>query len=152
MAKKRKKNRNSKRAIQKKEQVSTGVKPFWWEDDKKKSILFDALQKGQSFSRAAYRAGVGVSTLRRWKNNEPKEGCDPRIEQFWNEMQKAIADGEYHHLDVIWNREDNWQASAWFLERVHKYVKPVEVQQESSVEVKFVDPFDPKNNKDDDGE
>lgn len=88
--------------------------------------ICDALEKGSYIETAAAKAGISKTTLYDWlkkgarakdENGEYEEGLLPYVE-FSNAIEKAMAAGEQNHVDnIARHAKENWQASAWMLER-----------------------------------
>lgn len=92
------------------------------------------LRAGLTIETTAAIVGIGVQTFREWVarglGTDINRSKTPLHAAFAAAIQKARAEGEaYHVLNIRAKAADNWQASAWYLERVYpqKYARRVEV-------------------------
>lgn len=73
--------------------------------------ILDTVRHGGSVSDAALVAGITLSKLHRYLAQH---------EKFRRMLDKAQAECKVHHLKRIFQGLRQWQASAWYLERVYR--------------------------------
>ncbi len=81
--------------------------------------IVQAIRAGNYIETAAAYAGVDKKTLYTWMKlgNDCKSGKNVHA-QFLHAVEKALADAEVRDVTIIGKAaEENWQASAWRLER-----------------------------------
>lgn len=74
-----------------------------------------SVRKGNSRTGAAYLAGVGYSTMKRWLADGAK-GIEPFAE-FARRFNRAMAECEEECAVDVRSGKSGWQGSAWWLER-----------------------------------
>jgi anti-sigma28 factor (negative regulator of flagellin synthesis) len=72
-----------------------------------KAIL-RAITNGNYKATAAQSVGISRDTLNEWEHRYP---------EFSDAIKKAEAKGEIYHVGRIRRGQEQWQSSAWFLER-----------------------------------
>jgi transposase len=75
-----------------------------------------ALGRGLFIETAAASAGIGKATVYRWLKTGREKPASPHGE-FRDAVKKVLADVEAEQVEVIRQRQLNWQAAAWILER-----------------------------------
>lgn len=95
-------------------------------DDEITAKIIELISTGVTYRQAALAAGIGKSTLARWKSED---------QEFRAALKKAEAQAHARAVKCIsdsWQK--NWQAAAWWLERRYpqRYAKPsADCRQES---------------------
>lgn len=77
--------------------------------------FFAAISDGASYKQACDLVGITYATLKNWRH-WAQEGKEPWC-AFFADLKKHEAEGDLFHLRRIRRGEQNWQSSAWWLER-----------------------------------
>lgn len=87
-----------------------------------REALLRMLRAGNYIETACRAAGITSKTFRNWRRAH-REGQVSAIPyaKFFEDLDKAIAEGETTHLNAIElaAKSGQWQAAAWVLERRH---------------------------------
>jgi hypothetical protein len=85
-------------------------------------MIIEALQLGMTIELASKYAGIEQKTFYNWMNRGRREG-EGIYFQFLQAIEKAIAKSALVNMAIIQKaaKEGTWQASAWIMERRHKY-------------------------------
>lgn len=75
--------------------------------EENRTLIVSAIKRGASFTIAADAAGIGRTSFYKWRTED---------EQFELAIKKARNECALERLDKI-TGSDQWQASAWWLER-----------------------------------
>lgn len=81
------------------------IKPHQWK------VISEALQIGLTLQDAADLAKISFGRLMR------NIDADKHLQR---EVRHLFADCKRHHVQKIYDGERGWQASAWYLERMHR--------------------------------
>lgn len=82
--------------------------PTKYHDERCDTIL-QSLRQGNTLKTAALMGGIHYDTLNEWRKKHP---------DFSEAVEKAEAEAEsLHVINIRTHSADNWQASAWWLER-----------------------------------
>lgn len=104
-------------------------------DEETVAKLAEGALLGMTRDLQARYAGIGKSTLQRWlaQGRKAKTG---RYRDLWDRLKEAEGLAAAQALSVI-RQSKQWQAQAWFLERVHGYRKngPAELAKEEALEL-----------------
>lgn len=97
-------------------------------------ILCESAKLGAKRSDCAERAGISTGTLYSWLS-KGKRG-DPDFIDFYQQMQKAKAEGVSYNLALIQKEAQtgNWHCAAWLLERCHGYNRTATDDSEELIE------------------
>lgn len=88
--------------------MGKGGRPTKYHDERCETIL-QTLRQGNTKRVAHLSAGVASSTFYEWVERYP---------EFADAVEKAEAEAEsLHVVNIRTHSADNWQASAWWLER-----------------------------------
>tara|TARA_Y100001937_G_scaffold123805_1_gene187362 strand:- start:1491 stop:1886 length:396 start_codon:yes stop_codon:yes gene_type:complete len=85
-------------------------------------MIIEALQLGMTIELASKYAGIEQKTFYNWMNRGRREN-EGIYFQFLQAIEKAIAKSALVNMAIIQKaaKEGTWQASAWIMERRHKY-------------------------------
>ena len=88
----------------------------------RQALIIEALQLGMTIELASKYAGIEQKTFYNWMNRGRREG-EGIYFQFLQAIEKAIAKSALVNMAIIQKaaKEGTWQASAWIMERRHKY-------------------------------
>lgn len=88
----------------------------------RQAMIIEALQLGMTIELASKYAGIEQKTFYNWMNRGRREG-EGIYFQFLQAIEKAIAKSALVNMAIIQKaaKEGTWQASAWIMERRHKY-------------------------------
>lgn len=79
--------------------------------------ILNAIRLGNYIETAAAHAGISKDTLYRWLKLGARYNKPP-YREFSDAVQKALADAEARDVAIIYEAaKEQWQASAWRLER-----------------------------------
>jgi len=101
--------------------------------------IIEGVKAGYPLKTAAAIAGISKSTFYNWiqRGKERKTG---KYVDFLDSLKKAKEFNKAYHIDRIRTASDkgNWQASAWYLERVYpnEFGRRNRVEMEHSGEIK----------------
>jgi hypothetical protein len=96
--------------------------------------LIEAIQAGCTYSLACQYAGITYRTFNNWMNDGMDKKTQSKID-FFHAIKKAEAQGAMTNLQMIQKAAmDDWRASAWVMERRHKYIKTNQIQVEETHE------------------
>lgn len=71
--------------------------------------VLDGIRAGMTLRKAAAAAGVALSTVQRWEDDE----------RYAVEVKAAVAEREAEWLQLLRETEKGWQRFAWLLERTN---------------------------------
>lgn len=85
-------------------------------------LFVQALKMSMTIDLASKYAGITNSTFYNWIDRGKREGEGVYFE-FLETVNKAIAESALINMEIIQQaaKEGTWQASAWIMERRHKY-------------------------------
>ncbi len=88
----------------------------------RQAMIIEALQLGMTIELASKYAGIEQKTFYNWMNRGRREN-EGIYFQFLQAIEKAIAKSALVNMAIIQKaaKEGTWQASAWIMERRHKY-------------------------------
>ena len=88
----------------------------------RQAMIIEALQLEMPIELASKYAGIEQKTFYNWMNRGRREG-EGIYFQFLQAIEKAIAKSALVNMAIIQKaaKEGTWQASAWIMERRHKY-------------------------------
>lgn len=88
----------------------------------RQAMIVEALQLGMTIELASKYAGIEQKTFYNWMNRGRREN-EGIYFQFLQAIEKAIAKSALVNMAIIQKaaKEGTWQASAWIMERRHKY-------------------------------
>lgn len=103
-------------------------------------LIFKAVEVGASVRDAANMVGCHESTIYKWlERGEDPECTDADYIEFAKGYRAAQSRKKLFHLQNITNaaKDGQWQASAWFLERVYpnEFAKTVRQPEDANVAV-----------------